>query len=85
MAEKDIDNITTEMMEHICDNICRYPVMGLGDVELEDICAECKMDQYVCDIINNSNHQEFYEELAGYTFGGEKLYVKGGVMKNEID
>ena len=75
MAEKDIDNITTEMMEHICDNICRYPVMGLGDGELENICAECKMGQYVCDILNNSN-QEHYEELKGYTYDGTKIYVR---------
>ena len=75
MAEKDIDNITTEMMEHICDNICKYPVMGLGDGELENICAECKMGQYVCDILNNSN-QEHYEELKGYTYDGEEIYVR---------
>lgn len=46
-----INQITTEMAEHICDNLCRYPKNLTGD-ELEDICAECKLGQYICDILN---------------------------------
>ncbi|WP_034218457.1 hypothetical protein [Lachnoclostridium phytofermentans] len=48
---KDLNSIATEMMEHICDNICRFP-REVKEEELEFICAECKMGKFVCDIIN---------------------------------
>ncbi|MCZ0647450.1 hypothetical protein OZZ18_11130 [[Ruminococcus] gnavus] len=41
-GETWMDGITTEMMEHICDNLCRHPDQ-LSEMELEDKCAECKM------------------------------------------
>ena len=49
---KDLNIITTEMMEHICDNLCWYPEEIKDPEELECICAECKMGKFVCDIIN---------------------------------
>ena len=49
---KDLDKITTEMMEHICDKLCRHPREAQDEDELEVICASCKMGQFVCDIIN---------------------------------
>lgn len=49
-----MDGITTEMMEHICDNLCKYPDQ-LSEMELEDKCAECKMGRFVCDILNQYN------------------------------
>ena len=49
-----MDGITTEMMEHICDNLCKYPDQLRGE-ELEDKCAECKMGRFVCDILNQYN------------------------------
>ena len=50
-----MDGITTEMMEHICDNLCKYPDQ-LSEMELEDKCAECKMGRFVCDILNQYNN-----------------------------
>ena len=64
MAEKeikakeqtDMDKLTTEMMEHICDNLCMHPNrVGQTQDELDDICAECKMGKFVCDILNTHN------------------------------
>lgn len=49
-----MDGITTEMMEHICDDLCRHPDHLSGEV-LEDKCAECKMGRFVCDILNQYN------------------------------
>lgn len=49
---KDLNSITTEMMEHICDNLCWYPEEVKDPDELERVCAECKMGKFVCDIIN---------------------------------
>lgn len=49
-----MDGITAEMMEHICDDLCKYPDQ-LSEMELEDKCAECKMSRFVCDILNQYN------------------------------
>ncbi len=46
----NIDQITTEMAEHICDELCRHPKELTKD-ELIDICAECKLGQFICDIL----------------------------------
>lgn len=49
-----MDGITTEMMEHICDDLCKYPDQLSGEA-LEDKCAECKIGRFVCDILNQYN------------------------------
>ena len=51
---RNTDGITTEMMEHICDNLCKHPDHLSGEA-LEDKCAECKMGRFVCDILNQYN------------------------------
>lgn len=48
-----IDQITTEMAEHICDELCRHQnSKELSEIELEEICCECKLGQYICDVLN---------------------------------
>lgn len=55
VKETWMDGITTEMMEHICDNLCKYPDQ-LSEEELEDKCTtDCKMGRFVCDILNQYN------------------------------
>jgi len=49
--ENKMDTITTEMMEHICDHLCRFP-REMSQEELDEHCCGCKMGQYVCDILN---------------------------------
>ena len=57
-AAVDMDKLTKEMMEHICDNLCKHPIrVGQTQDELDDICAECKMGKFVCDILNTYNHK----------------------------
>lgn len=51
-GQNEVDKITTTMMEHLCDHLCRFPWETERKEDLEDICAECKMGQYVCDILN---------------------------------
>ena len=53
--QNDMDKIVTPMMEHICDHLCRFPWETERKADLEDICAECKMDQYTSDILNTYN------------------------------
>lgn len=60
MAEQtEMDRLVEEMMEHICDELCRYPELcgyeAEGQEELERICAECKMGGYTCQILNAYN------------------------------
>lgn len=50
---RDLDKITTEMMEHICDNLCRFPKDCNDQEETDSLCAECKMGRFVCDILNS--------------------------------
>lgn len=63
---KDIQKITTEMMEYICDHVCIAPKTVLDDEQLERYCEECKMGKYVCDICNTYNQiNGFVNRQAG--------------------
>lgn len=51
MSEQtQIDKITTEMAEHICDHLCRFP-REMEQEELDEHCADCKIGQFICDIV----------------------------------
>lgn len=63
----DMDKLTTEMMEHICDNLCKHPIrVGQTQDELDDICAECKMGKFVCDILNAYNRLNDFDKTQSY-------------------
>lgn len=65
--ETIVDKLTTEMMEHICDNICKHPCRTDIDQEgLEEICAECRMGQFVCNICNSYNKINDFEKSQSY-------------------
>lgn len=55
MEQTKMDEITTAMMEHICDKLCRYPQEIRNQEGLDVVCAECAMGQHVCDILNTYN------------------------------
>lgn len=58
-----MDLLTTEMAEHICDKLCKYPCMKFeGDECLEDICCDCKMGRFICDILNEYNKLNDFEQ-----------------------
>ena len=63
----DMDKLTTEMMEHICDNICMHPIrVGQTQDELDDICAECKMGKFVCNILNTYNRLNEFDKTQSH-------------------
>lgn len=65
--ETPMDKVTTEMMEHLCDNLCRHPHdPELTQEELDDICTECKMGRYVCDMLNEYNRINDFEKTQSY-------------------
>lgn len=63
----DIDQITTEMMEYICDSVCKHSNNAmLLQEELDGFCAECKMGNFVCDILNTYNRLNDFEKSQSH-------------------
>lgn len=56
--QNEMLKIVTPMAEEICDHLCRFLWETERKEDLEDICAECKMGQYVCDILNTYNQEK---------------------------
>lgn len=40
------------MMKHICDGLCKYPIMLSDQDDLDDVCAECELGGYTCRLLN---------------------------------
>lgn len=57
-----MDQITTEMAEFICDDICKHREEGLSQDELDEICCDCKMGQFICEILNTYNELNDFEK-----------------------
>lgn len=49
--QKEIDEITTELAEYVCDKLCKFPY-ELNENELIDRCAGCEMGNYICRLLN---------------------------------
>lgn len=60
--QNEMLKIVTPIMEHICDNLCRFP----GEIErkenLEEVCANCQMDQYTNLILNQYDKINDFEK-----------------------
>lgn len=53
-----IEEITDNMAEHFCNNLCWHPKRtDISQEQLEDICCECQMGKYMCDILNESERK----------------------------
>jgi len=50
-----MDKITEEMMEHVCDHLCRFPWEISDQEEMDAICDSCEMGKHVCNILNEYN------------------------------
>lgn len=61
-----MDEITTEMAEFICDDLCKHREEGLTQEELEDICCACKIGHYICEILNTYNGINDFEKTQCY-------------------
>ena len=66
MTEVEMDKTVTEMMEHICDELCRFP-RELDEEELDKKCDECRMDEFCCNILNKYNKQGEQSDLQKQT------------------
>lgn len=78
VQENEMDKITTEMAEYICDKLCIYPQTKQED-ELEEICCECEMGKFVCDICNK------YNEICNFENSQiKKLLIKKAVLEEKV-
>lgn len=50
------------MLEHICDNLCYFQKTVSDQKELDYICDECKIGNYVCDILKNVSNMKDIEK-----------------------
>lgn len=54
-----MEELTDKMAEHFCGNLCRHPYRtDISQDQLDDICDECQMGEFICDILNEHNHEE---------------------------
>lgn len=74
-----MDTITTEMAEHICDKLCRFP-MEMEQEELDEHCCECKMGRFICDILNEYNRINDFEQAQSY-----KLLQKVAELESRLE
>lgn len=48
-----MENLIDEMAGYVCDNLCMYRYRNdMTEKELEVICMDCKLGEYVCGILN---------------------------------
>lgn len=81
MTENKMEKITTEMAEFICDKICKNPINTQSEEQLEDICLECKLSQYMCDIENTFNSKEL-EDVYEYTTKYDNGDITAGLIQS---
>lgn len=60
--ENEMQRITTELAEWTCDQICIYPQKIHNEEMLADICCECALGSYICQIINLYNKLNNFEQ-----------------------
>ena len=44
VEHNDMQKITTEMMEYICDHVCISPKVITDEEQMQSYCEECKME-----------------------------------------
>lgn len=77
--ETQMDKITTEMAEHICDSLCRYPITIRSEEMLYDVCCECHLGKYICDILNEYNRLNDFDNSQN-----KKLLIKIAELEKQI-
>lgn len=53
--QNEMEKIVTPMMERLCDHMCRFPWETVRKEDLEEMCAECDLQRYVCEIQSTYN------------------------------
>lgn len=53
MANNKLENMTTEMAEYICDDICGK-ISGKAEDDAAEICDACKINRFINEILKES-------------------------------
>lgn len=80
MPENKMEKIILEMADFICDKICKNPINTQSEEKLEDICSECKLSKFLCDISNTFDSKEL-EDVYEYTAKYENGDITAGLIK----
>ena len=67
----EMDRSTTRLAEFMCDELCVHAMSGLSEDALEEKCCDCKMGKFVCDILNEYNRINDFDNSQS-----KKLLVK---------
>lgn len=55
--QTEMDKITDEFAEWICDSVCYKPKAIVNQEELDEHCNKCPLADYVCRICNQYNYK----------------------------
>jgi hypothetical protein len=57
IKNETIKELSEEMQEYICDNVCHYPYVCKSEEHLKNACSQCLIEYYV-DAINKRSNEE---------------------------
>lgn len=77
----EMDHVLETMMEHVCDDICRFRKEVTTQEDLEAVCAECEMGQHICNILNC---YQAVEEKGRFPYGNDGMVSTTDTGKNEV-
>lgn len=66
VEENEMDKVTTEFADFICDQICIYPNTIKSEELLADVCDHCAMGDYICKILNLYNHLNDFDKTQSF-------------------
>ena len=64
--ENVMERLTTEFAEYICDKLCKEPLKAKNQEELEEVCCECSLGSFICNICNEYNRINDFEKSQLY-------------------
>lgn len=77
---KSIDELTDDMMAYVCDRLCKYPE-ALNETEFDDMCANCHMHAYVCNIINRHTTEKELDNMKCYRALADKRRYEKSLLE----
>ena len=78
--QTEMDKITDELAEWICDSVCYKPKVIVNQEELDEHCDKCPLADYVCRICNQYNDLNTFEATQSY-----KLMQKVSELERALD
>ena len=64
--QNSMEEITTKLAEYVCDNLCKCPENVTNQEVLDEICSECQLGRFICDILNTYNKINDFADAQCY-------------------